>query len=300
MKDPTEAAKAPKPAVTPTTGLPAAKPENTDKKADAEIWPTNTPEAIQKLASAAKAILEVEGGMKLAEDLLTKQAGQEAAKRLLDDLTIGYGETVKLAHEIAQEEYVKQAAIQEAEAQYALLTKNATQADLDRMAKTASAIFPFVDKLEHPLEKLAAMQGAEDAAAMEDAGAFGEGPEAEAAALPGAEGALSLEQLAQILAGMVQSGQVPQKVAEDLLNAIAAGGDPAAAGAPVDPAAGGAPVDPAMAAAEGAPVDPAAAAGIPPEVAAAEAAAAEGAPVEAPLPETEEAKAASALLATIK
>lgn len=288
VKDLTESGKPKVPAAPATTGLPAAEPKNTDKKAT-EIFPVNTPEAIQKLASAAQAIFQVEGGMKLAEDLLRKSAGVEQAKTLLDDLTLAYAGAAKYASEIHEDLQAKEAAIAEAHGLYQELTKGASAKDLDTMTKIANAIFPAVDALQHPLEKMAMMQGAEDAATMEDAGAMSDDPAvAGAAELPGAEGAPSMQQVAQLIASMVQTKEISEDKAVQVLEILT---QPEAGAEGGDPAAGGAPAP------EGA-LPPEAGAGAPPEGAMPP----EGAlpPEEAPAPETEEMKAATALLSSIK
>ena len=86
---------------------------------------------------------------------------------------------------------------------------------------------------------MAFAQGAQDAAAMDESAAGGEEPQ-----LPGGEegGTPSPEEIVQVLQQMVQSGEIDEETAQQVLQILAQGGDEAAAGA--DPAAG---MDPAAA-----------------------------------------------------
>jgi hypothetical protein len=281
-------------------GVPNSDNENKDKKAADALPASGSPEFFAKLASsmeAIRAICEIEGGMKMVEDLVTKAAGIDTARALLDDITIGYAGAVKAAAEQYQSDMAKAAAIEEIESTFEQLTAGATETEKAAMIKLADTLIPAIDRLPTDVEKAAMMMGAQDQAAMADAGALGD-PAAEGAAVPeeaplppeeglpgGAEGeALPIEQIAQLLAAMVEAGELQQEEAEGLLTELAG----AVGGGAADPAA-----DPAAAEAV---ADPAAAGAIPPEVVAE--AAAEG---ESPAAEmTEPEKAAAALIASVK
>ena len=97
-----------------------------------------------------------------------------------------------------------------------------------------------------PIEKMAYQQGAADAASMMDS--VGQAPDGGMGAgepqLPGAEdGPASLDQIAQILIAAVQSGEIDEQTAEQVMAALAQGEGGGAPGAPGggDPNAGAVP-----------------------------------------------------------
>jgi hypothetical protein len=223
---------------------PASQVAATEKPAaDAEVYPQASPELLMKLASS---ILQTEEGVRLAEAVLTKQAGVDAARELIDDAVISYAGIMKYASELQQAEAVKQAAVAQQQAALYELVKDASAEDLEGMDKIANFLIPALESTTDPIAKMAMMAGAEDATAMMDSGAAAEDPEVAAGAtLPGADGPLELEQLAELVAMLVQSGKLPPEQAEAIMAALAA--DPtgeAGAGleaeAPVDPATAGA------------------------------------------------------------
>lgn len=302
-KDPDETAppKEKKPVI---EGVPNSDNENKDKSAADALPATGSPEFFAKLASgmdAVRAICEIEGGMKAIEDLVVKAAGVDRARALLDDITITYAGAVKAAAEQCQEDVAKEAAAMEVEAAFTELTADATEEEKAAMVRLADTLIPAVDRLETDVEKAAMMMGAQDQASMDDAGALGapapEGAAPEEAPMPpeeglpgGAEGeSLPIEQIAQLLAAMVEAGEIQQPEAEQLLTELAGAaggeGDPAAAGGDPAAAAGEPPMDPA--AGGELPVDPAAGAEAPIE---------EAMPEEVTAPE----KAAAALIAAVK
>lgn len=168
-----------------------------------------SPEALMKLAAT---ILTTEGGLEAVEPVLMKAAGLEAARQIMVDATASYTEYVKSANEqAAQIEYVKQAAEQEA-AELGEFLKYASESDKEQIVKIASIHQEALSNIEHPLLKQAYMQGAGDAAAMEDSG----GEE-----LPGAEGGASIEQIAQLLQAMVEAGEIDEETAMGVLQELA-------------------------------------------------------------------------------
>ena len=247
-KDPAETAK-PKQPASDVAGLPA-QVENKDHKTAGKFLPDPAaPDFISKLAHAVAAIVEVEGGRALVEDLMAKKAGIDSARNLVDEVVVGYNEAVKQASEEIYQQAAFEEETNEKAAAFHELTKNASEDDKTMIVKIAETLTPAIDALDLPIEKIAMAMGAEDAAVMDDAGAFEEGAPEEAA-LPGAgaEG-LEIEQIAQLLAGMVASGEIDEATAEALLMQLVGGeegGDPAMEGDPamMDPALA---EDPAMA-----------------------------------------------------
>jgi DNA-directed RNA polymerase subunit F len=170
-----------------------------------------SPEALMKLAAT---ILTTEGGLEAVEPVLMKAAGLEAARQIMADATASYTEYVKSANEQATHmEYVKQAAQQEA-AELSEFLKSASESDKEQIVKIASIHQEALANIEQTFLKQAYMQGAADAAAMEDSG----GEE-----LPGAEGGASLEQIAQLLQAMVESGEIDEETAMAVLQELAGG-----------------------------------------------------------------------------
>lgn len=198
-------------------------------------------EALMKLAST---IMATEGGLEAVEPVLMKAAGVEAARQIIAQAAesyngfltaqAGYEEYVKAAamQEYQESEYIKAAAAQEADALEEFM-KSASEEDKEHIVKYASTHAEALSNIEDDMLKQAYMQGASDAAAMEDAG----GEE-----LPGAEGGASIEQIAELLQAMVESGEIDEETAMGVLQELAAaeqgeeGGEAGAEGAG-DPAA---------------------------------------------------------------
>ena len=187
-----------------------------------------SPDALLKLAST---IMATEGGLEAVEPVLLKAAGVEAAKQIIAQATDSYNSFMTSQYEFdkaaaEQEFYEKAAAEQEAAAMGEFL-KSASEEDKEQIVKFASIHAEALENIEDPMLKQAYMQGAEDAAAMEDAGG---------AELPGAEGGASIEQIAQLLQVMVESGEIDEETAMAVLQELAgqeegaAGADEAAAG----------------------------------------------------------------------
>ena len=177
-----------------------------------------TPEFHLKLAST---ILSTQEGVDLALSLLRKQAGVEAANDLMS--------SALAMHE-------KYASTAEVESEAEQLFKSASAEEQAAIVKFAKIHDFCLSRIENPLEKMAFAQGAQDAAAMDESAAGGEEPQ-----LPGGEegGTPSPEEIVQVLQQMVQSGEIDEETAKQVLQILAQGGDEAAAGA--DPSAGAAP-----------------------------------------------------------
>lgn len=172
--------------------------------------------ALLKLASI---IVSTEGGLEAVEPVLKKAAGIEACRNLLDSATYSYNNMLLAQQEALEHE--KAAAEQEAQTYEAIghILKSASESDLNQIEKYASVHSQALNILPEDFEKLAYMQGAEDAAAMQDAMAGG----AEAGIPGGGEGPASLEELAQLLEGMVASGEIDEETAMAVLEQLAAG-----------------------------------------------------------------------------
>lgn len=225
-----------------------------------------SPDALLKLAST---IIATEGGLEAIEPILLKAAGQEAARQIMEAAAENHSQFVQRAAEY--DLLAKQAAQHEAYIHYSMneILKSASANDQDMIVKYAHTHDQGLSQYTHPWLKQAYMQGAEDAAAMEDsAAAMGGDPAAAAAAggdpaamggdpegaLPGAEGPASIEQIAQILQMMVESGEIDEATAVGILEELAGGGaggaeggDPAAAGQEAEAAAMAGGADPAAA-----------------------------------------------------
>lgn len=192
------------------------KEEKTEKAAGAEEFELPT-DAYVKLAHT---ILSVEGGMEYAHRLIKQAKGAETADALLNNAVA------------AQEQLEKAAA---AHAQGAGLVDQIfagckSQEEAEQVIKIASAHKEQISVIEKQasdvesaeLEKLAYAAGAMDAAAMQE----GEGT------LPGGETEEATpEDFLAVIQQLVQSGQLPPEVAEQLLAELqggAAGGEEAA------------------------------------------------------------------------
>lgn len=193
-----------------------------------------SPDVLMKLAAT---IMATEGGLEAVEPVLMKAAGIEAARQIMEQATVSYEHFVRSQQEYEQNVKAASLAEQEEEDIFTEFYKSASAEERKDIEKFASVHSTALDALDNDMLKQAYMQGAGDAAAMEDAG----GQE-----LPGAEGEASLEQIAQLLEAMVASGEIDEDTAMQVLQELAggAGGGAGAEGAP--PAEGG---DPAAAAA---------------------------------------------------
>ena len=192
-----------------------------------------SPEFHFKLASE---ILATEEGIAFAERLLTKRAGEVAANELIKNAC---HQQAAFAQIDAQ-----QAAADQQLAVVGDLIKGASAEDQTFISKFASAHALNLSAIADPIEKMAYMQGAGDAAAMTDAEAGGGKPE-----IPGASGPASLEELAQLLDSMVQAKEIDEQTAQQVFQELAqaeqggAGGGEAPGGAAPAPDAAPAPAE---------------------------------------------------------
>ena len=180
----------------------------------------------------AATMLETEEGRKVAEATLLKSAGAEAARTLLGAAANQYDALVR--EQIAAEEYHKAASAQDNAELLAAeeLLKSASVEERAQIVKIAQVIPAVLDTIPDEMEKLAFQQGAMDGAQMDASSAPAEeGGAPQEPSLEGAEGAPSLEQIAQMLMAAVQSGEIPQEVAQQVMQELAqaeggAGGAP--------------------------------------------------------------------------
>lgn len=185
------------------------KDEKTEKEAANDSVASDlSPEALMKLAST---IIATEGGLEAVEPVLMKAAGVEAARQIMTQAVASYSDFVQ--KQAAYEEYVKQASTTQAneDAAFEEFFKSASAKDQQQIVKFAAVHGEALGNIENDMLKQAYMQGAQDAAAMEDAG--GE--------LPGAEGPASIEQIAQLLEAMVASGEIDEETAMGILQELA-------------------------------------------------------------------------------
>lgn len=192
-----------------------------------------SPDVLMKLAAT---IMATEGGLEAVEPVLMKAAGIEAARQIMEQATVSYEHFVRSQQEYEQNVKAASVVAQKEKDAFAEFYKSASAEERKDIEKFASVHSTALDALDNDMLKQAYMQGAGDAAAMEDAG----GQE-----LPGAEGEASLEQIAQLLEAMVASGEIDEATAMQVLQELAGGAGGGAEGAP--PAEGGG--DPAAAAA---------------------------------------------------
>ena len=186
---------------------------------------------VDMLVKLAATLIESEDGVRLAEAVLIKSAGAEAARNLINAAQAQYDGCAREA--AYYDEQVKSAAYFEQE-QMAIadeMLKSASPDEQAQIVKIASVHQAVLGSLSSELEQQAYKQGAMDAAAMMDsqgAPAAGADPAEggpEEPQLPGGEdGPASLEQIAQLISAAVQSGEIDQETAEQILTELAQGG----------------------------------------------------------------------------
>ncbi len=258
---------APTPPVDSKGELPKAKVENTDDPktkekekmaSDAEVFggPIDPAFAI-KIASV---ILSTEEGRAFTQAELEKAAGAEQAEDIIRAAMF----MEKQAAALLDEEEAGILAAQE-------FWAKATPEERAHIEKVASVHDAALATLTEDFEKLAYNQGAQAAAGMADEGMMGDQMP------PGQDGSqISDQDIAQVLEQLIQSGEIDEKTAMDIMQALQGGGAPdagggGAGGAPGGgmppgmgggaPDAGGAPGGPQAGTGPGAPED----AGGPPE-----------------------------------
>jgi len=197
----------------PPFGKTKGKDEKTEKEAANDTLASDlSPEALMKLAST---IIATEGGLAAVEPVLMKAAGVEAARQIMTQAVDSYSHFAD--QQAAYEEYAKQASAEQAhnDLVFEEFFKSASAKDQQHIVKFAQVHGEALSNIENDMLKQAYMQGAEDAAAMEDAG--GE--------LPGAEGPATIEQIAQLLETMIASGEIDEETAMGILQELAAGSE---------------------------------------------------------------------------
>ena len=193
----------------PPFGKGKGKDEKTEKEAANDSVASDlSPEALMKLAST---IIATEGGLAAVEPVLMKAAGVEAARQIMTQAVDSYSNFVH--QQAAYEEYVKQASAEQyhEDAAFEEFFKSASEHDQQQIVKFARVHGEALNNIENDMLKQAYMQGAADAAAMEDT--QGE--------LPGAAGPASIEQIAQLLEAMVASGEIDEETAMGILQELA-------------------------------------------------------------------------------
>lgn len=180
------------------------------------------PDAYKKIAHL---VLGYEEGRDVLNTLADKELGKQAAEQLISEAEhLGAQEQKQAADQAQQQEYIQK------------LASTATEADVRSMRKMATFHNSAMFKLPHDFEKQAYDAGAEQAAMAADE---------EDGMIPGNEGEdISIEEIAEIVMAMVESGELDPQMAEAILAELAGGapegGDPAAMGggeeAMMDPA----------------------------------------------------------------
>ena len=227
-------------------GIPAKATVNTapdngaDKAAAAEAVASDITLSQASYAKLASAILESEDGVKFATRILKEAKGAEVANQLINAALQAQDNFQKAAAAEAQGAELADAMFKSASAEdQALIIKyaqvhSASAAEIDADTSLTAE--------QKQTAKLAYAQGAMDAAAMQDAppasapegAAPVEGAEAPVGDLPGGESAEpSPEDIMAVIEQLVQSGQLPPEVAQQLMQELS-GGAPAEGAAPVE------------------------------------------------------------------
>ncbi len=225
--------------VKPVTAPTAATPGGA-KAATADLPNRFGTDMLVKLATE---LLATEDGVALAERVLLKSAGAETARNLLQAAVDQNAELLKAASAHDEQAQAEQAWFEHVDAIY----KNASAEDRAVMDKIASVHAAAIEKIVDPLEQLAYKQGAMDAASMMDS--QGGDPSAQPQLPGGEQGPASIEQIAQLLQQAVQSGELDEQTATQILQELAtaeggAGGGGAPGGDPTGGAPGGGPGGP--------------------------------------------------------
>lgn len=180
-----------------------------------------TPEFHMKLASE---LLATEEGVALAQQVLAKAAGEEAAAELIQ----AAGEQQYIAA-LQEQELQKQAAEAQAEAEAlegALeeVLKEASEDEIAKIQRSIQVHDKIASELTYDFEQAAYTEGVKTAAAMEDMMAGGE-------ALPEEAPAPSTDEILMLLDAAVQSGEVSEEDAIAIAEMLMAEEGGAAGGA---------------------------------------------------------------------
>ena len=188
------------------------------------------PDAYRKIAHL---VLGYEEGRDMLNTLADKELGKQAAEQLIVE-----------AEELGRHEHAQLEAHNKQAAYAQQLASTASKEEVKSMQKMASVHGAEINKFAYDFEKQAYDAGAEQAAMAADEGD---------GMIPGNEGEdISIEEIAEIVMAMVESGELDPQMAEAILAELA-GGAPAEGGgeeaAMMDPAMAeeAAMMDPAMA-----------------------------------------------------
>ncbi len=172
--------------------------------------------AIAMHVKLASALLQTEEGVAMAETVLRKQAGAQAAAELIQ----AAGEQELAWAQAAYEQELLEKQASEVEAQWEEFTKTASAEEVEQVVKLARVHQTAQSRLQHPFEKQAYDMGAQDAAAMEEA-MMAEGGEQ---GIP-EEGEISEEEIIMLLEEAVQSGEVDEETAMAIAEQLLGGGE---------------------------------------------------------------------------
>ena len=174
------------------------------------------------LAKLGQAVLEVEGGIETAQNVLNKKAGADAATKLIEDAKQA-NQTIKQASQQEKEldEFMKNASDEEKQelqqmAAYDEFMKNASDEEKQEIEKIASIHKQAKDRLSTEQEKQAYDAGAADAAMAMDAQEGGQMPEDASSYEP------SMEEILMILDQLVQAGEIDEQTAVQLAEMLMA------------------------------------------------------------------------------
>jgi hypothetical protein len=160
------------------------------------------PDAYRKIAHL---VLGYEEGREMLDSLADKELGKQAAEQLITE-----------AEHLGRHEMAQAQAQAEHQGQIQKLASTATEDDVKSMQKMANIHAAEIAKLEFDFEKHAYDAGAEAAAAAADEGD---------GMIPGNEGEdISIEEIAEIVMAMVESGELDPQLAEAILAELAGGG----------------------------------------------------------------------------
>jgi len=160
------------------------------------------PDAYRKIAHL---VLGYQEGREMLDALADKELGKQAAEQLISEAEeLGAHEAQVAQQQAEMSEYVQK------------IASTATQADVNSMEKMAAVHTKAINSFEYDFEKQAYDAGAEAAAAAADEGD---------GMIPGNDGEdISIEEIAEIVMAMVESGELDPQLAEAILAELAGAG----------------------------------------------------------------------------
>ena len=157
------------------------------------------PDAYHKIASL---VMQYEEGRELVNELADRELGKQAAIELIEQ-----------AEELEKQAAYEQEAYEQSAYVFDELMKNASTEDVEQIQKIASVHGAKVDNYAYDFEKFAYDAGAEQAAGALDQ------PDEE---IPGdIGGEVSLDEIAEVILEMVEGGEIPPEVGEQVLQELA-------------------------------------------------------------------------------